>query len=286
MSRLTRKHKLIFAILVILALPIASYLLFRSSQQAILIATGSLILAALGLWRLLDPHSDPLGPLLGRRKEMTFTREELLVRRDEMLDAVENSWVKPVLNNALHLQLAAEMGLAPATLGGILFDGLVAGAIWQDDRERLLAHIDVAAIFQHEADRQLLIVGQPGSGKTFLMLQLCQALIEQARREPPSRIPVVFNLSSWQPSLTLAEWLIAELQSFYRVPSAQARYWVSRGTYLLPLLDGLDEIADLAQRQQCVSAINQFQQGQWPPGRLLPHLGISADGAGAQPAHR
>ena len=47
-----------------------------------------------------------------------------------------------------------------------------------------------------ENGRSLLILGQPGSGKTMLLLQLAQTLLAQAKQYPNEPIPVVFNLSS------------------------------------------------------------------------------------------
>ncbi len=46
--------------------------------------------------------------------------------------------------------------------------------------------------------------------------------------------------ASWK-NQPLAEWISSELSEKYRVPRKIARFWLRRG-YLLPLLDGLDEM--------------------------------------------
>ncbi len=103
----------------------------------------------------------------------------------------------------------------------------------------------------------LLLLGAPGSGKTIALLELARELVSVAESDERQPIPVVFNLASWASRRPpLAEWLVAELQVLYQVPSAIAQRWVTSGE-ILPLLDGLDEV-DEAHRESCVEAINIF----------------------------
>lgn len=108
-----------------------------------------------------------------------------------------------------------------------------------------------------EAEGKLLILGEPGAGKTTLLLHLAQALLDRAEADERVPTPVVFNLSSWthqrQP---LAAWLIDELQTKYQVPRHMAELWVER-RQVLPLLDGLDEVAEEA-RVACLQAITDY----------------------------
>ena len=60
--------------------------------------------------------------------------------------------------------------------------------------------------------------------------------------------PVVFNLSSWAAKHPpLADWLADELNQRYDIPPKIAQSWVEAGR-ILPLLDGLDEVAEPKQR--------------------------------------
>ncbi|MGB3491614.1 MAG: NACHT domain-containing protein [Elainellaceae cyanobacterium] len=122
---------------------------------------------------------------------------------------------------------------------------------------------------------KLLILGEPGSGKTTTMLDLARELIQSAQDDPDAPIPVLFNLSSWrkfQPSKksaatdSIAEWMARELNSKYGVSRKLGQEWLAEQK-LLPLLDGLDEVA--SERQvACLLAINQFLKGEQVPPAL------------------
>lgn len=113
-----------------------------------------------------------------------------------------------------------------------------------------------------EAEGQLLILGKPGAGKTTLLLDLARQLLDRAELDEAHPIPVVLNLSSWaKRCLPLADWLVEELFSNYKVSRHIGRRWVD-GDQLLLLLDGLDEVAPFA-RQACFTAINDYHQKHW-----------------------
>lgn len=105
----------------------------------------------------------------------------------------------------------------------------------------------------------LLILGAPGAGKTFALLELARDLISRAERTPNHPLPVVFNLSSWQdPKQNISKWMVEELSLKYFIPRKIGRRWVE-DKKIMPLLDGLDEVkADL--RADCARAINTFHR--------------------------
>ena len=104
----------------------------------------------------------------------------------------------------------------------------------------------------------LLILGAPGTGKTTMLLELASGLLNRAARDPDHPIPVVFHLSSWAlRRRSLAEWMMDELNKRYDVPRKVAQGWVEKEA-ILPLLDGLDEVA--AEHQAgCAEAINVYR---------------------------
>jgi predicted NACHT family NTPase len=55
----------------------------------------------------------------------------------------------------------------------------------------------------------------------------------------------------------LGDWIVRELTARYEIPALQARTWLNTDQ-LVPLLDGLDEVAEEHQ-QACVMAINDFR---------------------------
>ncbi len=116
----------------------------------------------------------------------------------------------------------------------------------------------IADVFERDDIKgKLLILGQPGAGKTTTLLDLSKALLENAQQDATKPIPVLFNLSSWRDDKqTIAQWLVNELQEKYQVREAKGQELLE-AKKLLPLLDGLDELA--AQRQEgCVKAINTW----------------------------
>jgi hypothetical protein len=120
---------------------------------------------------------------------------------------------------------------------------------------------DVSVIY--DTTGLMLILGEPGSGKTTTLLDLARTLLERARDDIKERVPVVVNLSSWKKQ-PLTEWISIELSEKYRVPRKIARFWL-QNNYLLPLLDGLDEVSTALQ-PDCVTAINAFIEEMSPPG--------------------
>ena len=111
-----------------------------------------------------------------------------------------------------------------------------------------------------DADGEVLILGEPGAGKTILMLELTRELLERCCVDealPP--IPVIFHLSSWtEKRAPLTDWLVEELNLKYQVPMQTAKKWITNDQ-VFPLLDGLDEVEQTA-RPACVEAINTYRQ--------------------------
>ena len=189
------------------------------------------------------------------RSEAPLSPEEKLARRNRtnMLALVENTWIKGVLEKSIHgaamlaLELVEEAEAVKRPWDSVL---RVPG---QKDQP-LPLDMELTQIFD-EANETLLILGQPGSGKTIMLLDLCCSLIGRALEDDNQPIPVVFNLSTWSETYkTLDEWLVAELKSKYNVTKTVAEPWLKQSALCL-LLDGLDEVA-ADQREACVQAIN------------------------------
>jgi hypothetical protein len=105
----------------------------------------------------------------------------------------------------------------------------------------------------------LLVLGEPGSGKTVALLEVARDLLQSAEADPSLPVPVVFNLSSWAVTRSsLADWMGTELTVKYQIPKLTGSAWLSSGS-VFPLLDGLDEVA-AESRAACVEAINTWLQ--------------------------
>jgi predicted NACHT family NTPase len=118
-----------------------------------------------------------------------------------------------------------------------------------------------------QTEGKLLILGALGAGKTTTLLELARDLIHRVENDPTQPIPVLFDLLSWQNNQTLADWLIAELQSKYGIQNKMGKQLLQL-QQILPLLDGLDEL-ELPRRELCLQAINQFLKEENQPKHLV-----------------
>jgi serine/threonine protein kinase len=175
--------------------------------------------------------------------------------RYAMLQNVRKFWIEGVLDNSLHDAARLELGMKPeADAVDNPWDTLLRTP---GGDERLPASTHIIDIFER-MNGKLLILGDPGSGKTTTLLELARALLDRAEVDDAHPIPIVFNLSSWgEKQSPLNDWLAEELSSKYQVPRKVATQWVADEEVLL-LLDGLDEVTENA-RDACVAAINAYR---------------------------
>ena len=174
-----------------------------------------------------------------------------------MLELVRNTWVKGVLEQSLHGAALIELGLEGKP-GAVRHPWGMAGLQVLDQPNRSLPPgTNIIEVFDNTSGA-LLILGEPGSGKTTMLLELARNTIARAEGDPTLPIPVVFNLSSWaEKRQSIVEWLVEELNTKYHVPKKVAQSWVKNDDLLL-LLDGLDEVK-VEHREACVKAINDFR---------------------------
>ena len=91
----------------------------------------------------------------------------------------------------------------------------------------------------HDVSEKLLVLGAPGSGKTILLLELANALLQEARDDKTKSVPVVLNLSSWSfGRRSLFDWLSDELKRNYGVDKRLANDLIGSDS-IIYLLDGL-----------------------------------------------
>lgn len=191
-----------------------------------------------------------------------LTREEHRQRK-VLLSKVKDYWIKGVLEKSLYTEAMIELGLEERSDAvESPFTGFE--ELEEEPRHSLLQETNATEFFDQIGDgRTLLILGEPGSGKTITLLKLAQNLITRAEQDVSQMIPVVFNLSSWRITgrakrQTIATWLIEELWSKYGVPKPVGKDWI-KNQQLILLLDALDEV-QVESRKACVQAINRFME--------------------------
>lgn len=115
--------------------------------------------------------------------------------RERMLEKVRAIWITGLLERALPPAARIPLGLEPAAEAVILPFTLEVREVNLPPRP-LEPGTPILAVFD-QLGGGLLILGQPGAGKTMLLLELARDLIRRAQRDPSQPIPIVLNLSSW-----------------------------------------------------------------------------------------
>lgn len=177
-------------------------------------------------------------------------------QRTRMLQKVRDFWIDGVLEKSLYRSALIQLGLEQRP-DATAYPWQMIVERPDQARQQLPTGTRLIDVFK-ECNGELLILGDPGSGKTTILLDLARQLLQVAERDPIAPMPVVFNLSSWAiHRLPLAEWLIEELNLRYEIPHHLGQTWVEQGQILL-LLDGLDEV-QREHRLACAQAINQYR---------------------------
>lgn len=195
---------------------------------------------------------------LFRREVKPPTQQEYRFRQ-KLLNEVQEFWVENVLERSLHNKAMIDLGLEERPdLVKRSFGNLKISP--EQSQKPLSINRGITTAFNRMGEgRTLLILGEPGAGKTTILLKLTRDLIARTSENLNRPIPVVFNLSSWaKKRQKIADWLVDELQSNYGVSKSLGKAWV-KDQQLLLLLDGLDEVR-AKHREACVEAINQFMK--------------------------
>ncbi|WP_293334086.1 tetratricopeptide repeat protein [Microcoleus sp. CAWBG58] len=225
----------------------------------------------------------------GKVKEVTVNNHPTPVRPPadrDLLEAVRQL-VEPRLKAQLHhhvkLNLSKETQPEQVRPWGMEVKVTIA-----QPSQLLPPETTIAQVFDRCSGR-LLILGEPGAGKTTSLLDLALELVARAEADSQQRIPVVVDLSDWQPTApeatsrwgmvasrragfsqknhrddrpepgpvwSIADWLAAKVREKYGFTPQQIGQWLAE-KQLVPLLDGLDEVRPEYQ-QECVKAINEW----------------------------
>jgi hypothetical protein len=116
----------------------------------------------------------------------------------------------------------------------------------------------IADVFGHpDSPRRLVVVGEPGAGKSMLVLHLTLELLR--RRTATEPVPVLLAIWGWDPRRPLGHWIAERLAADNRYLARRSRApdgtsrtiahrLVARGRFL-PILDGLDELTPCTCRE-------------------------------------
>ncbi|MEO8136967.1 MAG: protein kinase [Betaproteobacteria bacterium] len=197
------------------------------------------------------------GALAGCLKKIEERWSAMRRYRHFLIGKVQQFWIDGVLKKSLPAAVLMELGLAlrqDATHHP--WEAIVQSA--GPATFPLAPGTRIGEVF-HDLAGAMLILGQPGAGKTTQLLELARDLLTGAMQNESRPVPVVLHLSTWADQrLSLADWLVDELDKRYDLPPGAARACLAGGELAL-LLDGLDEVAPV-HRAECVAAINAFRK--------------------------
>ncbi|MEM6599226.1 MAG: NACHT domain-containing protein, partial [Cyanobacteria bacterium P01_C01_bin.69] len=187
----------------------------------------------------------------------TLSRQEYRWRQ-VLVQKVKHHWIEGVLERSLHNQVLIELGLEEREQAVV---SPVSGfeEFAKEAKRPFPKGTQATDVFDGlGAGRTLLILGEPGSGKTTTLLRLVKTLIHRIDNDLGQPIPVILNLSSWTKENSLAEWLVQNLYISYQVSKDLGEAWIEEEQLIL-CLDGLDEVA-IQHRNECLCELNQFLQ--------------------------
>ncbi|MBQ0850242.1 NACHT domain-containing protein [Streptomyces sp. BH-SS-21] len=127
---------------------------------------------------------------------------------------------------------------------------------WAGSPGELADATRLADVLHRTPTCRLLVLGEPGAGKTILLIRLLLDLLAQRESSPGTPVPFYVSLASWNPveqSLhdLLEQSLIANLKGLhrkvaYQIDGVTYRRTIARALLqerrILPVLDGLDEL--------------------------------------------
>jgi hypothetical protein len=157
----------------------------------------------------------------------------------------------------------------------------------------------ITAFYRNLASPRLVILGEPGSGKTVLAIELVLSLIRhcEGSGQAEDPVPLRVSLGSWHGDQDLEGWLTERLIMDHGVLPVTARDLVERRR-ILPILDGLDEMdpdfsaedrREPRRAQTTVSKLNAYLQGDRAPAvvvtcRARRYIQLKQQGGGLRDA--
>ena len=180
-------------------------------------------------------------------------RDDLVSRANDLAGSEANEWEKRRLGLLGNYVRPADVGFARTKL-----DELVRYRIAGGSRKGKLT--EVLEYFLELKPSRLVIVGAAGSGKTVLAIELLIALLlDRDSREQEKRraVPVLLSLSSWDTQQSLQEWITSHLVTTYQMRRRIARRLID-GHWILPILDGLDEMDAELEEGHAAEAVRQL----------------------------
>ena len=174
-------------------------------------------------------------------------------------------WVEQALRGSLETVAAIELGFGERS------DAVVVPLRQRRPEERpkiFPKGTSLLTIFGLDnTERRLLLLGQPGAGKTTQLLHLAESMLDHIKEDPAAPVPIYLSVSAGEwPEISIkkeeklapaVQWFAEQIASKYQVPRRKVLSWLdSDPCPIILLLDGLDEIPSKDQRLKCIRALS------------------------------
>lgn len=187
-----------------------------------------------------------------------------------LADEVRRAWaVQAVQRQALPVPLRvrwSSTGRPVAASRAVVLNDPTAGGWQQVPLEGDAS--EITAKFRDLPHRQLVVIGEPGAGKSVLAMLLTLGLIDHPQPNEP--VPVLLSIGSWNPTVenpkTFAIRRLGEDYGFLTQRGNGARSLAEilvDGGRVLPILDGLDEVAG-TWHTAAITALDREAATGWP----------------------
>jgi hypothetical protein len=212
-------------------------------------------------WQRLAPRDDP------RRAQLSEVAEQLAGR---VLERLRHSPLRVRLNRPMPLRVwfrSADEGIGASRFA-------VTGEPGPDwEQAPIHDHVGrVSKLLRSMPLRQLVVLGEPGAGKSVLAVMLAHQLL--SHRQPGEPMPLVLPVSSWNPTAeSVADFVARRVREDFGVPPQVADQLVTdprmeedgrpSGWWVMPVLDGLDEVAP-EWHPAAVTEVERFAESDHP----------------------